>query len=159
MGDVKEVAEVTVEALEGLVVRRAREGDADQVFALAREFGLTFRPERAAFDEALPRLLHDDDALLITAELGGRVHGYLLGFTHLTLFANGPVAWVEEAMVQSGARRLGIGRALLEEFERWARSRGAGYVAMATRRAPEFYHALGYEESATFFRKVLRPQG
>ena len=37
---------------------------------------------------------------------------------HLTLFANGPVAWVEEAMVQTGSRRQGIGRALLEEFEK-----------------------------------------
>lgn len=139
-----------------LVIRRAEEADADEVFALAREFGLTFRPEREAFDAALPRLLRDDDALLLTAVVGGRVHGYLLGFVHLTLFANGPVAWVEEAMVQSGSRRQGIGRGLLEEFETWARERRAGYVAMATRRAPEFYHALGYEASATFFRKVLR---
>ncbi|MEU8246193.1 GNAT family N-acetyltransferase [Nonomuraea sp. NPDC048916] len=139
-----------------LLIRRAEKADADEVFALAREFGLTFSPEREAFDLALPQLLRNDDALLLTAVAGGRVTGHLLGFVHLTLFANGPVAWVEEAMVQTGSRRQGIGRTLLEEFERWARSREAGYVAMATRRAPEFYHALGYEASATFFRKVLR---
>ncbi|SDJ99273.1 Ribosomal protein S18 acetylase RimI [Nonomuraea maritima] len=139
-----------------LLIRRAEKSDADAVFALARDFGLTFRPERDAFDAALPILLADDDALLLAAVVGGRVHGYLLGFVHLTLFANGPVAWVEEALVQSGSRRQGMGRALLEEFERWARSRDARYVAMATRRAPEFYHALGYEASATFYRKVLR---
>ncbi|PRX70402.1 ribosomal protein S18 acetylase RimI-like enzyme [Nonomuraea fuscirosea] len=139
-----------------LLIRKAEKADADEVFALAREFGLTFRPEREAFDAALPQLLANDDALLLVAVVNGRVQGYLLGFVHLTLFANGPVAWVEEAMVQSGSRRQGIGRTLLEEFERWARTREAGYVAMATRRAPEFYHALGYEASATFFRKVLR---
>ncbi|NUP63001.1 MAG: GNAT family N-acetyltransferase, partial [Nonomuraea sp.] len=133
--------------VDDLVIRRAEKADADEVFALAREFGLTFRPEREAFDAALPQLLRDDDALLLTAVVGGRVQGYLLGFVHLTLFANGPVAWVEEAMVQSGSRRQGIGRRLLEEFETWAREREAGYVAMATRRAPEFYHALGYEAS------------
>ncbi|MEU4228473.1 GNAT family N-acetyltransferase [Nonomuraea sp. NPDC026600] len=139
-----------------LHIRRAEKADADELFALAREFGLTFRPERKAFDAALPQLLRDDDVMLIAAVVGGRVQGYLLGFVHLTLFANGPVAWVEEAMVQSGSRRQGIGRALLVEFEAWARTREAGYVAMATRRAPEFYHALGYEASATMFRKVLR---
>ncbi|MFI7614639.1 N-acetyltransferase [Nonomuraea terrae] len=139
-----------------LLIRRADKSDADAVFGLARDFGVTFQPERDAFDAALPALLADDDALLLAAVVGGRVHGYLLGFVHLTLFANGPVAWVEEAMVQSGSRRQGMGRALLEEFERWARSRDARYVAMATRRAPEFYHALGYEASATFYRKVLR---
>lgn len=141
---------------EDLLIRRAEKTDADEIFALAREFGLTFLPEREAFDVALPQLLRNDDAMLLAAVVGGRVHGYLLGFVHLTLFANGPVAWVEEAMVQTGSRRQGIGRALLVEFEAWARSREAGYVAMATRRAPEFYHALGYEASATFYRKVLR---
>ncbi|SDH49596.1 GNAT family N-acetyltransferase [Nonomuraea jiangxiensis] len=139
-----------------LVIRRAEKADADAVFALAREFGLTFRPERESFDAALPELLANRDALLLAAVVGGHVQGYLLGFVHLTLFANGPVAWVEEAMVGSGARRQGIGRALLEEFEKWARVRNARYVGMATRRAPEFYHALEYEASATFFRKVLR---
>jgi GNAT superfamily N-acetyltransferase len=139
-----------------LLIRRVEKSDADEVFALAREFGLTFRPERQAFDAALPLLLQDDDTLLLAAVVDGRVLGYLLGYVHLTLFANGPVAWVEEAMVQTGSRRQGIGRALLIEFEKWARGKGAGYVAMATRRAPEFYHALGYEASATFYRKVLR---
>ncbi|GAA3540469.1 GNAT family N-acetyltransferase [Nonomuraea rosea] len=142
--------------VDDLLIRKAEKADADEVFALAREFGLTFRPEREAFDAALPELLANEDALLLTAVINGHIHGYLLGFVHLTLFANGPVAWVEEAMVGSGSRRQGIGRALLEEFERWARTREARYVAMATRRAPEFYHALGYEASATFFRKVLR---
>ncbi|NUR85852.1 MAG: GNAT family N-acetyltransferase [Nonomuraea sp.] len=143
-------------AVEELVIRQAGKGDGEEIFALAREFGLTFRPEREAFDRALPSLLEDEDAMLLAAVVGGRVHGYLLGFTHVTLFANGPVAWVEEAMVQTGSRRQGIGRALLVEFETWARTRQAGYVAMATRRAPEFYSALGYEASATFYRKVLR---
>ncbi|MEV0583243.1 GNAT family N-acetyltransferase [Nonomuraea sp. NPDC050310] len=143
-------------ASEDLTVRRAAAGDAAEIFALAREFGLTFRPEQEAFDAALPQILANPDALLLAAVAEGRVQGYLLGFVHLTLFANGPVAWVEEAMVQTGARRQGIGRALLVEFEAWARSREAGYVAMATRRAPEFYKALGYEQAATFYRKVLR---
>jgi hypothetical protein len=28
-------------------------------------------------------------------------------------------------------------------------------VTLSTRRAAPFYHALGYEESGTYFRKVL----
>ncbi|GII92299.1 GNAT family N-acetyltransferase [Sinosporangium siamense] len=137
-------------------IRRAEKADADEIFSLAREFGLTFRPERSAFDAALPRLLADEDAVILTAIVDGQVRGYLLGYAHLTLFANGCVAWVEEAMIRNDYRRQGLGRALLEEFERWARSRQAGYVALATRRAPEFYKALGYEESAKYYRKVLR---
>lgn len=139
-----------------LQLRSAEKNDADQIFGLAREFALSFKPERAAFDAAFPELLENEDALLLVATVEGTVRGYLLGFTHLTLFANGRVAWVEEAIIESGFRRHGIGRHLLAEFEAWARSREAGYMALATRRASEFYSALGYEVSATYYRKMLR---
>jgi hypothetical protein len=43
----------------------------------------------------------------------------------------------------------------MESFEAWAHSRGARFVALATRRAGAFYSALGYEESAAYFRKTL----
>ncbi|WP_214110359.1 GNAT family N-acetyltransferase [Acrocarpospora catenulata] len=140
-----------------LCLRWAVVGDAEEIFALAREFAVTFRPERAAFDAAFPQLLGEEDAFLKVATVDGVVRGYLLGFAHLTLFANGRVAWVEEAMIESGYRRHGLGRLLLEEFEAWAREREAGYVALATRRASEFYRALGYEVSATYYRKMLTP--
>ena len=38
---------------------------------------------------------------------------------------------------------------------RYRLTRGSRLVALATRRAARFYAALGYEESATYFRKVL----
>lgn len=43
----------------------------------------------------------------------------------------------------------------MQDFERGATGRGARLVALATRRAAPFYHALGYEESATYLRKLL----
>ncbi|GAA3799340.1 GNAT family N-acetyltransferase [Sphaerisporangium flaviroseum] len=138
-------------------MRRAEEKDTEEIFGLAREFALSFRPQRSAFDAAFPLLLENPDALVLVAVVGGDVRGYLLGYVHLTLFANGHVAWVEEAMTQHGFRRRGLGRALLEEFETWARSRDAGYIALATRRAPEFYQALQYESAGTYYRKVLKP--
>jgi len=58
-------------------------------------------------------------------------------------------------MVEEVQRRDGVGRALMAAFEAWAKSRGSRLVGLATRRAAPFYKALGYEESATFFRKLL----
>lgn len=81
--------------------------------------------------------------------------GYILAFDHVTFFANGRVAWVEEMMVTPGWRRGGVGRKLMETVEQWARERGARLVAMATRRAASFYRGVGYEESAVYFRKLL----
>ena len=57
--------------------------------------------------------------------------------------------------MRADARRRGVGAELMAGFEDWARSRGARLVALATRRAARFYLALGYEASATYFRKLL----
>ena len=43
----------------------------------------------------------------------------------------------------------------MDSFEQWAAAEGCTLVALATRRAAPFYRALGYEESAIYFRKVL----
>jgi GNAT superfamily N-acetyltransferase len=86
---------------------------------------------------------------------GARGNRLVLGFEHLTLFANGRVAWVEELMVDESLRRQGLGRQLMDAFTEWVRSRHCRLVALATRRAAPFYQALGYEESATYFRKLL----
>ncbi len=42
--------------------------------------------------------------------------------------------------------------------EDWADRKGAAYIALATRRAGDFYTALSYEASATFFKKTLKAQ-
>ena len=39
-------------------------------------------------------------ACLVLAVDGQERLGYLLGFEHLTFYANGPVAWVEEVFVR-----------------------------------------------------------
>jgi GNAT superfamily N-acetyltransferase len=47
------------------------------------------------------------------------------------------------------------GRALMSAFEQHAADQGCRLVALATRRAAAFYRALDYQESASYFRKVL----
>lgn len=138
------------------LIRPARLGDGEQVWLLAREFATSFKPERATFDDAWPQLVDAPGTVLLVAETSERrVVGYLLGNIHLTFLANGPVAWVEEVMVEEHMRQSGIGRQLMDQAESWARSRGAAYVALASRRAGDFYLALGYEDSATVFKKTL----
>jgi GNAT superfamily N-acetyltransferase len=94
--------------------------------------------------------------LLVAETVDCDIIGYLLGNSHQTFFANGPVAWVEELMVEPSHRRTGVGRRLMEHAENWARSTGAAYLALASRRAGPFYLALGYEDSAVFYKNTLR---
>jgi GNAT superfamily N-acetyltransferase len=136
-------------------VRPAAEADRNAVAALAAELAQSFPFSPAAFGRSFPALLADTDAHLLVAVAGDDPVGYLLGFWHLTFFAGGPVGWVEEILVQPRYRGTGAGRALMDAFERWAGNRDCTMIALATRRAAPFYRALGYEESAVYFRKLL----
>jgi GNAT superfamily N-acetyltransferase len=136
-------------------IRPAQPADADTLFELVEQFATSFKPERDAFDLCLRELAGDPSAWLSVADCGGQVAGYCLGFDHFAFFANGRVAWVEEIMVRDAWRRQRIGARLMAAFEEWARSRGAALVALATRRAAAFYTRLGYQESASYFRKLL----
>jgi GNAT superfamily N-acetyltransferase len=135
-------------------IRHAQDGDANGVAELARELAQSFTFSAERFRVNYPALLAADGACLLLAADGPEHLGYLLGFRHLTFYANGPVAWVEEIAVRGHSRNQGIGRALMGAFEEWAAGRGCALVALATRRAAPFYLALGYEESAVYFRKV-----
>ena len=136
-------------------VRKATADDADALFGLAKEFATSFLPERTAFEIALADIISTDAANLSVAEVNGEVVGYYLGFDHYTFYANGRVAWVEEITVKEAVRGRGVGKALMENFEEWSTSRGSKLIALATRRVASFYKSIGYEESATFFRKLL----
>jgi len=136
-------------------VRRATAGDGDAVADLAAELAQSFTFARAQFHLSYPALLAADGACLLVAADGRERLGYLLGFRHLTFYANGPVAWVEEVVVRRQDRGRGVGRALMSAFEQWAAGQDCILIALATRRAAPFYRALGYAESAVYFRKVL----
>jgi GNAT superfamily N-acetyltransferase len=147
-----------------LHIRSATAADAGTVARLAAELAQSFPFSLAAFDRAYPALLAAEDACLLLAEdlgIAGRQAsraepvGYLLGFWHLAFFANGPVAWVEEILVRPEYRGRGAGRALMSAFEQHAADQGCRLAALATRRAAAFYRALGYQESAVYFRKEL----
>ncbi|MEJ3653681.1 GNAT family N-acetyltransferase [Actinomycetes bacterium KLBMP 9759] len=139
-----------------MLIRLARPDDADGVWPLARALATSFTPERDRFESTWAELLGAPRALVVVAEgEGRRIVGYLLAHSHLAFFANGPLAWIEEVMVDERHRRSGVGKRLVARAEDWARSIDAAYVALASRRAGAFYLALGYEDSAVFYRKML----
>jgi GNAT superfamily N-acetyltransferase len=136
-------------------VRMATTGDADSVLALAGELAITFVTERKAFRDSYRQLLAASDTDLLVVEVGDVVRGYLLGFSHHSLVANGQVSWVEEVAVAAEYRRHGLGARLMVDFERRARDRGSRFIALATTRAHAFYDAIGYDDHASYFRKLL----
>jgi GNAT superfamily N-acetyltransferase len=140
-------------------VRQGVADDAEAVCTLAGQLAQSFPFSRARFHDTYAELLSTDSACLLVAADADHVIGYLLGFSHHTFYANGPVAWAEEVFVRPRFRARGVGRALMRAFEDWAVHRNCALVALATRRASPFYVALGYEESASYLRKVLPSSG
>ena len=136
-------------------IRVARATDVGAVLSLARPFATSFVIDEHDFHQSYAALLTSPEARLLVAESERGIVGYLLGVVHHTFFANGRVASVEEIMVEESCRRQGVGETLMREFETWARARECRLVSLATRRAAAFYAAIGYEESAVYFRKLL----
>jgi GNAT superfamily N-acetyltransferase len=137
------------------LIRPARAEDAPAVASLASQLAQSYRFDPAGFEANYPALLATPDVRLLVAVVDQRPGGYLLGHQHLTLYANGPVATVDEMLVREDVRGGGLGRALLASFEAWAARRGCARVAVATRRAGAFYQACGYQDSALYLRKEL----
>lgn len=141
-----------------LRVRRATVGDEFELFALVRQFPTSTSPDRDTFARALRSKLRDADAFVAVAELDRKLVGYVAGDAHETFYAGGKVAWVDEILVAEDARRQGIGRALMAEFDAWAENGRCRLIGLATRAAASFYEELGFEDSAGYFKRYLRPE-
>src|SRR5204863_6487457 len=96
-----------------LVIRLASPADADAVLRLARDFAISFTVDDQRFRQTFDELLSDRSTCVRVAALDGVVVGYVLAFEHLTFFANGRVAWVEEIAVAEPHRRKGVGASLM----------------------------------------------
>jgi GNAT superfamily N-acetyltransferase len=136
------------------IIRRATHADQKPLSQLVEIFATSFTPSEDDFRKSFARLVVNHSTCLLVAEADTLV-GYLLGFAHDTFYANGPVAWVEEVIVDESRRRQHVGLSLMRTFELWAANRGCRLVALATRRAEPFYRSLGYEDSATYFRLLF----
>ena len=141
-----------------LRVRRATFADEFRLFALVSLFPTPTPPARETFADALRIKLKDSDAFVAVAELGGALVGYVAGDCHETFYAGGKIAWVDEILVVEHARRRGVGRALMAEFETWAENGRCRMIGLATRAAASFYEELGFEDSAGYYKRYLRPE-
>jgi len=140
-----------------MTIRSATSEDEEQVLRLATCLATSFDVRRECFSRSFREVLESASCELLVAEKEDQVVACVFGLHHPAFYANGLVSRVEEIFVEETLRRMGIGEALMSAFEQRARDRGSRLVGLATRRAAAFYASIGYEESATFFRKLLSP--
>jgi ribosomal protein S18 acetylase RimI-like enzyme len=104
----------------------------------------------------LADLASSSHSFLFVAESDGRVVGFISGELRegsLT-FRQRTWASVDDVFVEPDSRNLGIGRALLEGVEAWAKKRRADgislQVAAANSRGRKFYEELGFREVSVY---------
>ena len=142
-----------------ITIRPLADGDAPAVAALSGDLG--YPAGQAAMEIRLATVLADPGHAVFGAEAAD---GSLVGWVHVCsrlLLIDPPSAFIEGLVVAPGARRQGVGRALMAAAEDWSRSRGAQTVRLrsgATREdAHAFYRALGYApgKAALGFERAL----
>lgn len=136
-------------------IRDAVTQDCERLLPRAQELATSYDVDATAFRTAFEAAIKDPAGVVLVADGETEVVGYALAQLHHTFHANGPVMWVEEVIVIADHRRAGVGGALMREIEARARGLGAAYVALATRRADQFYEALGYLPSAIYYKRTL----
>jgi ribosomal protein S18 acetylase RimI-like enzyme len=104
----------------------------------------------------LADLTSSSHSFLFVAESGGRTVGFISGELRegSPTFLQKTWASVDDVFVEPESRNLGVGRALLEGVEAWARERDADgislQVAAANERGRKFYEGLGFREVSVY---------
>lgn len=104
----------------------------------------------------LADLTASSHTFLFVAESGGQTVAFISGELRegSPTFRQRTWASVDDVFVEPESRNLGIGRALLQSVEAWAKERGANgislQVAAANRRGRKFYEELGFREVSVY---------
>lgn len=115
-------------------------------------YGQKADPERSrAF---LHARLQQHQAHILLAELESETHGFALLYPLFSSLRCGPLWQLNDLFVAHGVRQHGLGKALLQACESFARSRGALGLQLETQRtntvAQALYTELGWEADDEF---------
>ena len=131
------------------------EAQIEQAVALWREAGLT-RPWNDPLADARLALSSPTSTILAARDEDRLLATVMVGF-------DGHRAWAYYLATAASERRSGLGRAMMQAAEDWARMRGAPKIELMVRdtnsAAASFYEALGYQrEPVAVFSRWLQGQ-
>jgi GNAT superfamily N-acetyltransferase len=141
----------------GTDLRSAMIADADDVARLLTELGYPCEIDDAV--ERIDAIATNDRQALVLARRDGAVCG-LIALDFMYYLPLGTITCrVTALVVTPTAQGLGIGRQLLKEAERRARSGGASRIELTSgsqrTEAHAFYRACGYKDSSVRFVKQM----
>jgi len=108
-------------------------------------------PEQAR--SALSRTIAADESVLLVAEEGPELLGFISCYLDLDSVRFGLRCWVEDLAVSPEHRSLGVGKRLLDAAKGWARKRGATHLELDSGIAREDAHRF-YEREQPAWKGV-----
>jgi aminoglycoside 6'-N-acetyltransferase I len=148
-----------------IIIRRATSGDKPEWLRMRLSLWPDGKPE--GFSEEMDNLLVDPLApVFVAARPDGKLAGFLEAGTRKCAEGckTSPVGYIEGWYVDEDLREQGVGKALVEAAEEWARSQGLTEIASDTWLDNEVsiqaHFKLGYEETERLvhFVKKLNPR-
>lgn len=134
-------------------VREAKLMDAAAICRISSN-DLGYACEELYVKERLEKLDATREAVFV-AELDGAIAGYVHAEVYSLLYWK-PMVNILGLAVSSNYRRQGIGKALMQQVEEWARERGIKEIRLnsgGTRKeAHEFYRAIGFDDEKVQIR-------
>ena len=116
--------------------------------------GYTEERGRAGFKYAV----HDRDADVLLAIEGERVVGLASIYADILSIRYGPRCWLQDLIVTSSHRGLGVGAKLIGAASEWARDRGCTHLELSSgdgrKDAHRFYRAQGMSQSYNFTKQI-----
>jgi GNAT superfamily N-acetyltransferase len=136
-------------------VRDARSTDAEAMSRLCEQLG--YPAPAGAIPRRLVRLQQDPNARALVADAGEGPVGLATVHIRHTINHEAPIAQLTLLVVDESQRSRGVGRALVEEAERWAHAQGCHRIVVTTTLqrtgAHAFYERIGYRHTGRRYGK------
>jgi GNAT superfamily N-acetyltransferase len=143
--------------MDSLSIRSAIPQDAEALSDLLGQLG--YPCDAADIPGRIERMHSRPGTTVLVAEHGRKVVGVATVHLFQALHSAEPTAWLTTVVVEEMERGKGVGAALVQYAEDWARERGALRISLtsALRReaAHEFYKAHDYEHTGVRLTKVF----
>jgi GNAT superfamily N-acetyltransferase len=136
-------------------VRDARPEDAEAMSRLCEQLG--YPAQAGAIPQRLVRLQRDPNVRALVADAGEGPVGLATVHIRHTINHEAPIAQLTLLVVDESQRSRGVGRALVEEAERWAHAQGCHRIVVTTALqrtgAHAFYERIGYRHTGRRYGK------
>lgn len=142
-----------------LIVRDARVDDAGALARLCTQLG--YPTSSDVMPGRVARLTNDSNARALVADQNGVVIGLATIHLRYTMNHEAPIAQLTLLVVDESNRTHGVGRALVETAEAWAKERGSHRINVTTALnragAHAFYERLSYAHTGRRYGKDFPP--